>query len=426
MAHETEPETEYSWQSVTTPFSVDLYDVVQTDDGPFAVGGGGTLVANRGQGWETVVDSGPAGQSKTLRSIAVTDNETRLWFAGASGAIGMYDLIRNRTYDFSYSKDISDSWQSIAVFGTGGSEKVFVANGSGTVLSVTLSGLEATSWSPSKPGSGSSIPALAATDDGLVYAADTAGNVYERRPGEWATIGIKNAQATLNDVTVGPTKNVYVAAGDGILYRYDPAAETWKSIEIPAAGLRAVDTADEHLVVLSESNTVYRRPLDGRTSWQKESTPTGSDLLAIATGYPDIAVGKAGTVVERPPRSPPNAEQPETPPEEGTPPVDPCTRLETELLSRLERAELEYLLRHVDCESPLLEHLEALTGAETGSVLEGRLEGATQAPVVVLPVADGVAGGTETQSIRHRHSACDCGHGESTLEDVLLERLVCE
>ena len=178
MSHETDAETDRSWQSVTTPFDVDLYDVVHADENPFAVGGSGTIVANRDEGWETVVSSGPAGQNSTLRSIATTEKGSRVWFAGASGAIGMYDTIRNRTYDFSYAKDISGSWQAITVFGTAGSEKVFVSNGSGTILSVSLSGLETTGWSPAKPGSGASIPALAATADGVVYAVDTGGTVY--------------------------------------------------------------------------------------------------------------------------------------------------------------------------------------------------------------------------------------------------------
>jgi hypothetical protein len=424
MPHETSGAAEQSWQSITTPFTVDLYSVVQTDDGPFAVGGGGTVVANRGQGWEPVVASGPADQNSTLRAIATTENGKRVWVAGASGAIGMYDLIRDRKYDFSYSKDISDSWQSIAVFGSAGSEKVFVANGSGTILSFTLSGLEATDYSPSKPGSGSAIGALAATADGVVYAADTGGNVYEKRPGEWVAIGIAEAQATLTDVAVGPKKTVSVAAGDGQVYRYDPAAETWTSIEVPAAGLRAVDSADGHLVAVSESNTVFRRPIDGRTSWREESTPTGNDLLDIALGYPDIVVGKAGTVIERPPRTPPtDRETSPTEPDENPAQADPCARLETELLTRLERSELEYLLRHSECESPLLDRHGLLTGEETESVLDGRLGATQRLPVVALPVAGDIAGTKERT--RHR-SSCECGEPGARLENVLLERLLCE
>lgn len=421
MAHETDAESERSWQSITTPFDADLYDVVHTDDGPFAVGGGGTIVANRSQGWEPVVESGPAGQNRMLRSIATTENGARVWVAGASGAIGAYDLIRDRMYDFSYAKDISGSWQSIAVFGTAGSETVFVSNASGTILTGTLSGLEVTGWSPSKPGSGAAIPALAAAADGVVYAVDTGGNVYEKRPGEWAAIGIADVQATLRDVTVGPQKKVYVAAGDGAIYRYDPATERWKPIETPAAGIRAVDCSDGHLVAVSESNTVFRRPLNGRTSWRRESTPSGNDLLAVATGYPDVAVGKAGTVVEKPPRTPPTeARRSETPPRS-----DPCERLETELLNRLDRAEVESLLRQADCESSLLERLGLAESDETESVSGRRLDRLDRAPMVVLPVAGELAAASGRTEGRRR-SSCECAGDESTLEDVLLERLLCD
>lgn len=105
MTHESS--TERAWKSVTTPFAVDLFAVTQTAEGPFAVGGSGTVAAERSGGWEMVVDQGPAGKNRTLRAVDVTDDGTRVWFAGASGAIGMYDLERGRLYDYSYAKDVS-------------------------------------------------------------------------------------------------------------------------------------------------------------------------------------------------------------------------------------------------------------------------------------------------------------------------------
>lgn len=416
MPHEaaTDPE----WNSVTTPFDVDLHDVVQTNRGPFAVGGSGTLVANTGDGWEAVVTEGPGKQNRALASIDVTADGDRVWYAGASGAIGMYDVANGEQYDFSYSKDISASWSAVAVAGRAGTERVSIANTSGKVLPLSLSGREVTYGAPATPGGGSEITALEAATAGVVYATDTGGSVYETTKSGWTAIGIDAAEVSLRDVTVGPDGRVYVAGANGTLYVNGGAEQGWTANEVAGSALRAVDVLDGHVVVLSANNRLFRRPVDGRTRWRTSAPPANGDLLAVALDAPDVAVGKAGTVLTRKSPEPPAEPESEAKPER--PPV--CELLTEELIGRLDREELVALLeREETCESPVAELL-AERRAEPEGELAGLLQGATEANVVVLPVA--ATQRLERTGGERGRTRCEC-HAEATGRSA-LERLICD
>jgi hypothetical protein len=63
---------EPEWRVVDdVPFERTLFAVVATAAGPFAIGDGGTTVADRGNGWEVVFDSGPHTRDNQLRALAV-------------------------------------------------------------------------------------------------------------------------------------------------------------------------------------------------------------------------------------------------------------------------------------------------------------------------------------------------------------------
>lgn len=391
MPHSASDDPE--WKPVPTAFDVDLFDVVQTADGPYAVGASGTLAANRGEGWEIVLEAGPAAENSTLESMAVTDDGARLWFVGASGVIGAYDVTTQRKHDYSYSGDVTTTWNAIAVSGEAGAEEVLLANGSGVVLPGIVDGADV-AWEQSTTlGGGSTITALAFASDTAVYAANTSGDVFKRvMESNWTNVGIADASAKFYDIHAEPGGHVYVAAGDGRLYRYDPDAQRWTPTAIGGTALRAVDRFHDHVYVLANGNTVYWRALNSEKRWQQTELPTGSDLVSLALGYPDVAVGKAGTIVMRPPSHPPESEDPKQ-----DPPRDPvlgCEDLVHELLTRLEREELvELIERREECGGELIEQLQGTAEAE-------------QAPVVVVPTAAeaGCHGGE-----------CRCGgHGEHT------------
>ncbi|WP_227376642.1 hypothetical protein [Haladaptatus halobius] len=59
-------ESSNGWSVVESPTKKTLNGVVDTAEGPFAVGGGGDVLARRQSGWEKVVEFGPQARSRPL------------------------------------------------------------------------------------------------------------------------------------------------------------------------------------------------------------------------------------------------------------------------------------------------------------------------------------------------------------------------
>ena len=301
------------WETVETPFSISLFGVTQTTEGPYAVGSGGTLVADRGNGWEVIFDDGPNTRDNQMRAMDVTDDGQRIWMLGSSGSMACYDVEQRRKYDYSYPNEMTSTWEGITVSGNRGTEKVLAANGSGEVLPFVVDGFDVDWGQLDKPaGKGSNVAALASTPDGVGYAIDTSGNAFKTTPEEgWKDIGIVNAQVKFYDVYAGENSRVYVAAGDGRIYRYDDSYHNWTPIGVTdSTSLRAIDvyTAEDgarQMVVLGADGSIYQRT--GKERWEQIPSPTSKGLRALSLGKPDVAVGKGGTVIKRPRKRPRNA-----------------------------------------------------------------------------------------------------------------------
>jgi photosystem II stability/assembly factor-like uncharacterized protein len=292
---------EPEWRVVNTPFTNDLFEVVSTSRGPFAVGDGGIIAGNRGRGWEIITNDGPNVSQNQLRTLDVTDDGKRLWFAGSSGAIGCYDVETNRKYDYSYPNEMTSTWESIAVSGSIGSEKLLVANGSGEILPCSVDGFTINWGVPAKPGSGSTLAGLAASPDGYGYGIDTSGNAYMTTKNDgWKDIGVIESQVKFYDIWAERNGRVYIAAGGGLLYRYDNSYRDWTPIGVADKGaLHAFDMYKNQMVALGDGGLMYQRT-DGGKRWEQIHTPTGSTLYDLALGKPDIAIGKGGLVLKRP------------------------------------------------------------------------------------------------------------------------------
>lgn len=291
---------EPEWQTVETPFSTDLFEVVDTIRGPYAVGDGGVLVADRGDGWEIVTDAGPNASRNQLRSLAVTDDDRRLWFLGSSGALGCYDVETRRKSDYSFPMEKTSTWESIAVSGAAGEEKVLAGNGSGEILPFTIDGFDVNWGVTSKPNEkGSTMADLAADAEGYGYGIDTSGNVFRTRDDGWERVGIDNAQEKFYDIWGGQHGRIYVAAGKGRLYRHDDSYRQWTPIQIAERGaLRAFDMYGDQMAVVGDGGLMYQRT-DGGERWEAVPTRTEQTLADLALGEPDVAVGKGGTVLRR-------------------------------------------------------------------------------------------------------------------------------
>ena len=289
------------WQTVETPFSTDLFEVVNTTKGPYAVGDGGVLAAKRGDDWEIVTDAGPNASQNQLRSLAVTDDGKRLWFLGSSGALGCYDVETSRKSDYSFPMEKTSTWESIAVSGATGEEKVLAGNGSGEILPFTIDGFDVNWGIVSKPDNqGATMSALAADAKGYGYGIDTSGNVFKTtKDDSWKRIGINNAQEKFYDVWGGQQGRIYVTAGQGRLYRYDDSYQDWTPIQIAEQGaIQAFDMYDDQMAVIGAGGLMYQRT-DGGERWEEIPTRTEETLNDLALGEPDVAVGDEGTVLRR-------------------------------------------------------------------------------------------------------------------------------
>ncbi|WP_276253946.1 hypothetical protein [Halomontanus rarus] len=341
--------TDGGWDAAESPTSRTLHGVAHAVDGPYACGEGGLLLHRDGGDWRTLLERGPGVASNTLRSIDVTDDGCRLWFAGDSGALGVYDVADGRISDYSAPMEKTSTWEAIAVAGQTGQERLRIANGSGEVLDVVCEDGCPTWGEVVEPGGGSTIPGLATGPDGF-YAIDTSGGVYlesestvgsgsgsdsastaesgstddattdepeseaeddtaETAYDEWERIGVRNAEVNFYDIWAGE-ETVYVAGADGIAYRYDPACENWTPLHVGEGALQAIRAVGTDAVAAATGGRLYER--SASIDWERLETPTEQSLFGLAlarsredsagglgTVPVDMAVGAGGAILER-------------------------------------------------------------------------------------------------------------------------------
>ncbi|MFB6157784.1 MAG: hypothetical protein ABEJ34_08085, partial [Haloferacaceae archaeon] len=150
---------ESAWSTAETPTGKSLHDVEYTAAGGYAVGGGGIVIERTADGWRKVLDGGPTGNGNDLYGADVTDDGKRLWFVGASGAIGEYDVETGNLEDHSAPMDVTNNFNDVAVTGAADEANVCVAGDSGKMYYSFEDG-ETGTWDYVTPGSGSNINAV--------------------------------------------------------------------------------------------------------------------------------------------------------------------------------------------------------------------------------------------------------------------------
>lgn len=292
---------EHGWLEVASPTNDALYDVVTTDAGPHAVGEGGRIVARTDENWSTVVPDGPAGDGNTLYGAALTDDASRLWVAGTSGAAGYYDVVADRLTDYSAPDQKTSSWADVAAAGRAGSERVALVNNSGELLfgRATTDGVQ---WeSVTKPTGGESASAVDIAGRAVVVA-DTGGGVYVRRPGpdderSWETIGIGGTDVEITDLVAVEPNRVSVAAASGSVFDYD--GHRWLETEVTDGALHAIDRHGASGLATGTGGGVFELR---NHEWESAETPTDRTLHGSALdagSFSDVAVGESGTILER-------------------------------------------------------------------------------------------------------------------------------
>ena len=288
------------WVRVDAPTEATLRDVVTAADGTYAVGEDGILLRRGDDGWSVVFDGGPAGAENGLRSAAVTSNGRAVWFAGDSGALGLYDVVAERVADFSAPEGRTSSWEAIGVGGLAGSERAVLVNSPGAFVRGRRDGADIEWTDLPAPGSGASVAAMDVTPLSYVYVCDTTGGVYESPDAgaSWERIGIEGASVVFEDIVAIDAGHVDVAGGNGALFRYDGVG--WERTTVGEQPIRALARDRHDALAVAAEERIYERTFDGWIDF--DVAPVGDELLAIALGTPrtpQIAVGESGAILER-------------------------------------------------------------------------------------------------------------------------------
>ncbi|QLG49187.1 hypothetical protein [Natrinema halophilum] len=294
--------TDSEWQRAESPTGKALNDAVDTATGPFAAGADGNVLARRDDGWQKVVSYGPQARSRRLTGIDATDDGKAVWFVGGSGVIGEYNVETRTLTNYSAPKGKTSTWEDCAVRGTAGeNERVYFVNGSGELLvGVRQDGGAMKYEKVIKPGGGSTIPAIDFTTREAGHVCSTSQFVAETFDGgsTWTQIGIDFAGGAFFDLASRGKKDVNVAAGSGIIYRYDGFRWTPHVVDDKRRAIRAVDRTDAAGLAAGDGGSVYERQSAGQWKQYETSVETKLDGVAKGSTY-DVVVGDGGTILER-------------------------------------------------------------------------------------------------------------------------------
>lgn len=301
-----------AWERVDPPARNTLYGVTVFGSGAVAVGESGVVFGRpNGESWQTVIDHGPGGNSRTLSAVDATDDGARVWFAGDSGAVGTYDVAGAVKRDFSGVADIDADWQAVAVTGDANEETVFLATDEGAVLRLSIVDRSLQAGELSRPPTLSSgLAGIETLDDGRLAVLSRAGRLYVTADREQWTTAQFQPDEFVDAGAAGDA--VYAARADGLTIRHDDDGAVAFPLGQPT--ITAVDAAvrtaagedapaPERVVAVGSDGGVYRRARDGWVTVTTEEERTLQDVSIVPSGADDdardVAVGAAGTILER-------------------------------------------------------------------------------------------------------------------------------
>lgn len=287
------------WTLVESPVSKTLYEVVRADDGPYAVGGSGSLIHRSGGSWQTVLSDGPTGNNKTLRGAAVTDDESRVWMCGSSGRLAEYDVSSGEVIDHSKPNGTSPTFYDVAVTGIAGEdERVYATKGSGEVLVGSRGRTGLFEWEYKDTGGSYTVTGVDFHTDKKGRVCTNGHHVFETTDGgrTWTKLGLEEAQNPFNDI-VSLENHVYVAADNGLVWRLDCTCMVWTPLQAGTKDVQGLSYRLQEFLGAGASGQVFFPEPEG--TWGTQETPSGSVLLSASPGDLDICVGKSGTIVER-------------------------------------------------------------------------------------------------------------------------------
>lgn len=285
----------HRWTRVTTPTSDALHAVARAATGPFAAGGNGILLERTDAGWTAVRRNGPGGDGSNLTTLGVTTDGAHLWMAGASGALGVYDVRDGTLTDRTGPAGATDEFTALAVTGSAGDANVYLADAAGGIH-VSFDDGTPGSWTHLTPGSGASIHGLDCYDATAGMFTDGTGSVYATTTGtDWHRVGIDGADGRLAALDADGSSDVTVV-GDHVYRR----ADGWTESTVIDEALHDVAVCRCGCIHgVGAGGTIVHRPGSGSEDDWRVSTPTGENLRGVALGRPHVAVGAGGTILER-------------------------------------------------------------------------------------------------------------------------------
>jgi photosystem II stability/assembly factor-like uncharacterized protein len=285
-----------AWTRVKVNTDNTIHDVAYTDEGAYAVAGGGILLKRQSDAWTKVLTDGPSSNGNDLLGLAVTDDGEHLWFVGASGAVGEWDVTTGSlVQDHSGPNDSGSNFQDVTVTGSSGGATVHIVGASGQVFVSTDDGA---TWNASTPGNGSELRAVDTYGAQSGHLVDANQSVFETTD-NWSTrskTGIADADVGFYGVDGDASDDVWVAGGGGTVFRWD--GSMWSTTDVGEPDLADIEVAgdDQSGYAVGSSGAVFA--YDG-SAWSRQETPVSQNLTAIVQGDPAIAVGASGTVLER-------------------------------------------------------------------------------------------------------------------------------
>lgn len=285
------------WSAVDVPASASFHNVTNTANGPVAVGNTGTVIGRGADGaWGVLVPDGPSATGEALFAVATTDDGGRIWFVGANGALGSYEVRSGRRRDHSEPGGVTAALSDLAVAGPRGSEKLLVADDNGAVYTAEVSG-SSLDWDRKyRPAGDTALSGLAAAPDGVGYAVDSNATAWKTTAEEgWAAVGIDAAENSFHAVAAGPNA-VLVGGGNGRLFRSSHGEESWTPFSLGSFTVKTIDVTAERAIAAGTNGTLVTRVRDWRADgWGGSKTVNGAMLGSV-----DVAVCNDGVVLERP------------------------------------------------------------------------------------------------------------------------------